>query len=296
MSSHNIKLSHLRVFCEVATHGSITLAAEKLHRTPSAVSMTVSNLENNLGQALFEAESKSSLTAFGKQVLEIALSQIRQYDRAVTKIRSFANHELGRIDISSVPSFAMTYLPELISEFKDKFPGIQIHVTDASTAQIIQQLQNEEIDIGFTAPPADSTDVVFENLLTDTIGVVCRAQHDLTQLQRKINWSDIAKYPFIYNGTCSLIHNEQFQEITHTASLSIENTTSLLAMVAADQGVTTLPRLAVPSFRKDIVFLETRYSELTRNIGMVKKSQKNLPPAAQQFSTLAIKRFNLGKS
>ena len=291
MSSQNIKLSHLRVFCEVAIQGSITLAAEKLHRTPSAVSMTVSNLENNLGQALFEADSKSSLTAFGIQVLEIASSQIRQYDLAVSKIRSFANHEFGRIDISSVPSFAMTYLPELISEFKDKFPGIQIHVTDASTAQIIQQLQSDEIDIGFTAPPGDNADVTFENLITDTIGVVCKANHYLTSLQRKIKWSDLREYNFIYNGTCSLIDDQEFQQIASDPSLSIENTTSLLAMVAADQGVTTLPKLAVPEFRDDIVFLKTGYSELSRNIGMVRKAQKNMPPAAQQFYSLTKDRF-----
>jgi LysR family carnitine catabolism transcriptional activator len=77
------KLAHLRCFLTVAETQSITTAAKRLHRSPSAISMTLTNLESEFGKDLFESDGKSRLTPFGAYVLEIAREQVSRFDRGV---------------------------------------------------------------------------------------------------------------------------------------------------------------------------------------------------------------------
>ena len=71
------KHSHIRCFVTVAELGSVSAAAERLHRTPAAISMTLSNLEAQFGRALFESGGKSRLTPFGAYVFETARDQLK---------------------------------------------------------------------------------------------------------------------------------------------------------------------------------------------------------------------------
>ena len=115
-----LKQSHLRFFIAVAELRSVSLAARKLHRSPSAVSMTITNLEAQLGRDLFEAEGKSRLTPFGQYVFDVASEQIGRFDRTADGIFAFSRNEIGRVDIASVPSFATHYLPGLLAGFIER--------------------------------------------------------------------------------------------------------------------------------------------------------------------------------
>jgi DNA-binding transcriptional LysR family regulator len=65
--------------------------------------------------------------------------------------------------------------------------------------------------------------------------------------------------------------------------MDVQNTTSLLALVAAGVGITTLPRLAVPDEREDVAFIPTRYPDLQRILGIVISRERSLSPAAAAF-------------
>ena len=64
-----IKIEMLRVFRAVAEQGSLARAADVLGRTPSAVSMMLSQFEWHIGAPLFETDRKNRLTTLGALVL-----------------------------------------------------------------------------------------------------------------------------------------------------------------------------------------------------------------------------------
>ena len=66
----SIKLEMLRVFRVVAEQGTLAASARSLGRTPSAISMTLAQLEDDIGAPLFETDRKSRLTPLGRLVLE----------------------------------------------------------------------------------------------------------------------------------------------------------------------------------------------------------------------------------
>jgi len=273
----------LRCFVVTAELGSVSAAAAQLHRTPSAISMTLSNLEDQLGRPLFEAGSKHRLTPFGAYVLESAGEQLRQFDRSMRNIEAYAHNDFGRVDIAAVPSFATRYLPALLAQFIERFPQVMLSIRDDSSVQINRLVEQGQIDVGIASLSADSPALRYRPLLTDPLGVVCSRAHPLARLQRPLAWANLADYRFIANGTCGLIRAPEFQAVLAAADMEVQNTTSLLALVAAGSGITTLPRLAVPGSREDVAFIPTRYTNLERSIGIITPTGRSLAPAAAAF-------------
>ena len=77
-----ISLTGLRSFVAVVETGGVRAAADQIHRTPSAVSMTLKQLELDIGAPLFESERKSTLSNVGRAVLEEARGMLAHYERA----------------------------------------------------------------------------------------------------------------------------------------------------------------------------------------------------------------------
>ena len=287
-----LKLTHLRCFATVAESGSITTAAKRLHRSPSAISMTLSNLEAEFGRHLFESEGKSRLTPFGEYVYDIASEQINRFDRATDIIKAYARNDFGRVDIATVPSFATHYLPSLLSSFNQRYPQITLTIRDDSSSHINRLIMQGEIDIGIASPiTEDNEQVNYQPVMTDPLGVVCSKTHALAQLQRPLLWEDLKDQTFIANGTCNRIKDPEFQAIVAAADIDVQNTTSILAMVSANLGVTTLPRLAIPEERTDVVFLNTAYADLQRSICLLTPADRSLSPATAAFVDMVIERL-----
>lgn len=276
----------------MAELGSVSAAAARLHRTPSAVSMTVTNLEAQLGRDLFEPGGKTRLTPFGAYVFEAAREQISQFDRSLESIRAYARNDIGRVDIAVVPSFATRHLPALLGKYIERYPRVTLSIRDASSEQIIKLVEQGQIDVGIASPSAGSTALRYRPLLRDPLGVVCARGHPLAMLKRPLAWSDLRAHRFIANGTCRLIGAPPFQALLENSEMEVQNTTSLLALVAAGFGVTTLPRLAVPAGRDDVTFLSTRYDHLMRRIDIVTSSGRSLSPAAAAFVDTLEKAFH----
>jgi len=84
----NISLRGLRTFCIVAEHESFRDAADKLFITASAVSHQIRNLEDELGQKLFERRSRSiHLTEAGKSFYEDINPLINELDGVTARHR-----------------------------------------------------------------------------------------------------------------------------------------------------------------------------------------------------------------
>ena len=285
------KQSHLKCFVTVAELGSISAAADRLHRTPSAISMTVSKLETQFGRPLFEAGSKTRLTPFGAYVFQTASGQLKQFERSMESIRAYARNDFGRVDIAAVPSFATRHLPGLLADFVGRYPQVELSIRDDSSVQINRLVEQGQIDVGIASPVKESSATQSRPLLSDPLGVVCSRSHPLAKLGRPLEWDDLQGHRFIANGTCAQIQAAEFQSVLAQADIYVQNTTSLLALVASGLGITTLPRMAIPDNRRDVVFRKTRYRRLQRSIDIVTSTRSSLTPAAAAFVDAVERAF-----
>lgn len=276
-------LGLLRVFVVVAESGSIRPAAERLGRTVSAVSMALKQLESDVGTNLFEGERKIRLTKAGQFTLEQARSVLEHYERAWGALRAFAQNQVGRIDVASVPSIAATLLPEAIRRSRQRSPKLEIEVRDMDSRAVLDAVQKDIAEVGFATVDRPVPGLSIAPLFSDNLELVCNAKDPLVRLKRPVTWKDLRGRIFLANGTCENISTPEFQEIFKSAQLQVHNVTSLIALVGANVGLTVLPRLSKPPSDRSVRFLPIADQTAKREVGTIVKSEQSLSPAGSAF-------------
>lgn len=102
----------------------------------------------------------------------------------------------------------------------------------------------------------------------------------LTQ-HETLDWQRLRGEKLIGNGTSRLLMNTAAVELVENSAFYISNMISLLAMLEAGAGVTTLPRLAFPEQSASLCFIPLHNPDVVRRIGLVKSANRTLAPAAQ---------------
>jgi len=292
-----ITMTGLRTFVAVIEAGGIRMAAQKLHRTPSAVSMTLKQLEKDVGGSLFVSERKSVLSSLGYRVLDEAQTLLAHYDRSSAALRAFAVNDVGRCDVASVPSIATAFLPAAISEMRRNGARFTISVRDMDSATIIDAVDKGAVEIGFCVLNQPRQGIRFEPLLRERLDLVCRADDPLAGRGEPIRWQDIEPREFITNGSVSLRLQDAYPLI-QKSRLDARNVASILAMVRAGLGVSALPRLCRVPDDAQIRFLPLADPLAERTVGWITASERKLQPAAARLleavkSTIEINSVDL---
>src|SRR6476646_1059037 len=109
-----MEFQHLRVLVALAEEGSMTLAARRLSITQPAISLTLSQLEKEIGFALFHRSRKGlALTTRAEEILDKARSVLRGASENETTGQS-ASSETGEVRIAGRPGFMQYVFPHLI--------------------------------------------------------------------------------------------------------------------------------------------------------------------------------------
>ena len=278
-----IKIDMLRCFQAVANHGSLAAAATVLGRTPSAVSMMLKQFEEHIGAPLFETARKARLTPLGALILTEAQRELGHFDRTIQAIEGLSQAKLGSVRLAVTPSVAQTVLPPVLQRFMQDHPKVRIDLRDMDSTAVADELIHDRADIGL-ASIASLPGFERQILFSDAFGVVCRADHPLSQNWHDLSWADLQGVDFIVNGLCAQISDEAFQPVLDAARLTVRNTASLLGLVQAGMGLTLLPRLAVLPGFNDLCFLPLRDTTVRRTVWMVTPPRQMVPPAVRAFA------------
>lgn len=280
-----IKIEMLRCFHAVVDNGNLMQAASALGRTPSAVSMMLKQLEDHIGAPLFEAGRKSRLTALGEMIHAEARRELIHFDKSVSTIDALAQSQAGLVRLAVTPSAANAILPPVIERFVAAHPAVRIDLRDMSSADVLQSLQQDQVDIGIgTLPKSKSFDQY--HMFSDHFGVVCRRDHPLAKDWDNLTWADVVPHRFIANGLCAMITDEQFDPILQASLMMVPTTISLLALVNNGIGITLLPERALPATYRDLVFLKLLDINAVRKVGIATLPREKLTPAVKSFLRL----------
>jgi DNA-binding transcriptional LysR family regulator len=139
---------------------------------------------------------------------------------------------------------------------------------------------NGEVDLGISSVWAQDDHLGYTHLFEDKIGVVLHRDHRLAS-RKGLEWQELKKERFIANGTSRLLKNTAAASLVENNDFYISNMISLLAMLEAGSGITTLPRLAFPIDNQKLSFVPLREPMLVRRIGIIKLVNRSLSPSAQ---------------
>ena len=189
----------LRILQE--TDLNLSKAAEKMHIVQSAVSRQLHLFEAELGSPLFERQGKKlvGMTRLGILIMD----EIAIITGAKTNIQNiaadFLDSNKGILHIATTHAQAKYFLPEPISQFREKYPGVSIYILQASPEQLIDQLHARKADIAICTEKVDEIpDLVIENCYTWHHALVVPPQHPLSQ--GDISLERLAQFPILtYN-------------------------------------------------------------------------------------------------
>tara|TARA_R110002072_G_scaffold125375_3_gene261313 strand:- start:2661 stop:3560 length:900 start_codon:yes stop_codon:yes gene_type:complete len=273
-----IKSDMLRSFAAVAEAGNLADAAAKLGRTPSAVSMTIKRLQDQLAAPLFASDRKNQLTAFGVFVLEQAQTEIAQHDQTRRAISGFASYGSDLIRIAVVPSVAGGILPRAISSFLHKYPKVRIEIRDMDSAAIVKGVHEATFDIGIATAPDSMLARARQTLCSDPFGIICAPDHPLAQMTGPVAWSVLHGETFIMNPLAATLTDPVFLALTRQARLTAHNTLSLLSLVQAGAGVTVLPELVTHMAWQPVHFLPVQDRSAQRKIDILHAPAVQMTP------------------
>lgn len=280
----DIKISALRVFVAVVEEGGIQSAGNRVNLSPSAVSMTLKQIEDCLGGDLFEFGRKQVLTELGRYLLDLARDELAHYARTMIALKSFAQGDTGKLDIACVPSVALNMLPWVIQVFRSHWPNVTMDIRDADTRSVTQAVANGQADIGIAGRPSDGLDLDFELLFRDEVVLVCPAGKMGRKGRRSVSWEEIRQFGLIANGLSLAIKSPKAVELHAEARLMVRNTTSLIAMVKNGIGVTLLPRMAIPDNVDGVELFSVRGTNPTREVGLIHRAGSSRSPVCNNFT------------
>ena len=208
-----MKLQQLKYLLAIADNGlNITAAAERLYTSQPGVSKQLKLLEQELGLQLFTRKGKSldGITAAGEQVIERARVIMQEVENIRRLASDYYQEEEGSLSIATTHTQARYVLPEIIREFRDRFPKIALNLHQGTSEQIAEMVTANNIDF---AVATGSTDLFSELMLVPGYrwdrSIIVPKEHDLAKLDRKLTLHDLAQYPlvtyvFSFGGQSSL--------------------------------------------------------------------------------------------
>lgn len=290
-----LKVAQLRHFVWVAELKGFRAAAEKAHRTQPAISLSIAGLEERLGEALFEKRntrmSNAELTPFGQYFFPKAKELIAHHDRIAEDMVLLSKHKTGHLRLASVPSIASRVLPDLLQEFMSSSPDLHISFYDDNSAAVLKMVETQKVDFGIAHlfHKEEHLDKEFISIWQDQIGVVCPKDHPLAQ-QASVHWTQLKQHRLISNGTSRLLEDSEARPLLELSQFYVSNMISLIAMLEAGFGVTTLPWYAFPQESTKLSFIPLADPQVVRRIGLVLLKNTTLSPPAQGLVDFILKK------
>ncbi|PJC85242.1 DNA-binding transcriptional regulator OxyR [Vibrio sp. HA2012] len=275
----------------LAEHKHFRKAAEACFVSQPTLSGQIRKLEDELGTSLLERSSRRVLfTEAGLQLVEQArkiLSEIKIF----TDMASLQGKEMsGPLHIGFIPTVGPYLLPKIMFHLKEQFPGLELFLHEAQTAQLIRQLEEGRLDCLILASVAESEPFIELDLYDEPLVVAVPSDHewavkeclemDALKGQTVLSLGDGHCLRDQALGFCFAAGAKDDERFKATSLETLRN------MVAAGNGITLMPQLAVPEQKvKDgVCYLPAEHPQPSRKIVLVYRPGS---PLKSRFQALA---------
>ena len=271
-------LDDLHALVEFAQAGSIAGAAERLYRTPSAITRQVQRLEAALGAELLDRSVKPPrLNSLGSRVLEQA-RDLLQRTEALKSLASRDAEPHGLLRIGLAHPLAEGTLIEPMRALTEKYPKVRLLLLSERTSELLDRMLAGELDVavvpfreGRTAPPPLLTNIIAMDRVEIVQGAAGNVESD---------WKSLAVAHWVLNPPgcflrANLIDRMERAGFTPMIAAEIHNVHLQLAFVQSGYGLGLLPArfIAMNNSRDRVEVLRPPSFELHMSVALVRVGQ-----------------------
>lgn len=181
--------------------------ADKLEISQPALSKQIQSLENELGVKLFDRNTNPlTLTPAGEYFIRHAKDLLYREDQLLRSMDKFKIGEVGKLTIGISPFRSLYLIPKVLRKVKDKYPGIQIVLHEATSDELRKEAAEGKYDFAIVNLPVEESvldvvtiepDVLVLAVPNDLVGKIPSAKiNELTE----IRFNDCKDLPFVVVG------------------------------------------------------------------------------------------------
>lgn len=243
-----MEITDLLTFAAVARCGGVTRAAHELGTVQSNVTSRIRSLENKIGASLFDRHSRGmTITAAGRRLLPYAERLTLLSQEAISAARDEGEPK-GPLGIGSMETTAAVRLPPVLAQFHRKCPQVQLSLKTAPTEALVKAVLDCTLDGAFVAGPIDHPELKVQPVFKEELVIVtARKWSTLSALRAGTPASGPSI--LVFRTGCS--YRQRLETILSkmgwpiAARLEFGTLDGILGCVAADVGLTLLPRAVV---------------------------------------------------
>jgi LysR family transcriptional regulator, cys regulon transcriptional activator len=262
-----MKLHQLRYLAAVAQSGlNITAAAQKLHTSQPGVSKQIKLLEEELGFQIFVREGRNltRITPAGQQVIERALRILQEANSIRSLSTELRDEGKGSLSIGTTHTQARYVLPDVIREFRTRYPQVRLNLHQGTSEQIAEMVANDRVDCAIATGS--------EQLFTELTLLPCYRWHRTVIVPRghaladgnRLTFRALAAYPLItytfsFSGPSSLHQAFARASLVPNVAITARDADVIQTYVRLGLGVGIVAHMAVDENDPDLVALDASH-------------------------------------
>ena len=244
-------LQQLEYIIAVYRHKHFAKAADHCNVTQPTLSSMIQKLEDELGVRIFDRKKQPiAPTEIGRIVIEQAWRVLQRARRLKETVEEQKHSLTGTFKIGIIPTIAPYLIPRFFPQMMNKYPNLDVRITEMKTEEIKFALKHGDIDAGILALLDDMDDFDCTPLFYEQFFVYV-SQTDALHQNTSIKTSDLTdEYLWLLDeGHC---FRDQLVKFCHLKAAnkskkaySLGSIETFMRMVESGKGVTFIPELAV---------------------------------------------------
>ncbi len=200
-----MEFQQLEMFAALVEEGSVSRAAERVCRTPPAVSIAMRKLEDEMGAPLFDRAERQhqELTSTGKVLYSYATRLLQMRREAISSLKDLQG-QTGTLRLGTHESTSLYLLPSLLNSFNRRHAGIKTEVVCGPAERLLRALDNRAIELALIGDAPENEKLERHLIKQDELVLITNPAHRLAGM-KQVEVRDLAGEFLIVQGTKSML-------------------------------------------------------------------------------------------
>lgn len=257
-----IELRHLRTLLALEETGSVSLAAQRVHLTQSALSHQIRVLENYFDTPLFERKSMPlRFTPAGERLLKLGRELLPRVAAAERDLMQIIHGDAGELRVAVECHTCFDWLMPAMGVFRPQWPQVELDIVSGFQADPVSLLLTHRADIAIVSEAVPQAGIVYQPLFAYEMVGICAPDHPLAQkdVWQAEDFRDetLISYP-VPDDMLDLLRKVLLPRGINPTRRHSELTIAIVQLVASKRGIAALPYWSVmPYVEKQYVVART---------------------------------------
>lgn len=254
-----------KVFYYVASSLSFSEASKKLYISQSAVSQSIKTLEKKLGQSLFiRSTKKVQLTPAGSLLLKHIEPAMNLISRGESQLLDSGTLGLGQLHIGASDTICRYFLVPYLNEFHKKFPNVPIKVTNATSIQCVELLDQRKVDLIVTNFPNKYLNHEYmQKTIANFHDVFVANPEHFRYATEEITFEELKQNPLMMlsrqSTTSEFLHNLFIQhQLELVPDIELNSNDLLIDLARIGLGIAFVPDYCLKENDHDLFIIQTK--------------------------------------